>query len=160
MSIANIKIITSEDEDEIKKIFEEELLNYELEIEGYKLKIFPEDFQHICYDYSEDGNYKGKFCLRRARKMLVIKHLCEGIIPYVKIFQKDRSNQSTIILCEPLEFAMYIVPQPSEKGLFFRLGTIISFGKNVESRMEKEKLKGDIYNSLQDIVSILNLEAD
>ena len=124
MCTLNLEIIKTEDETEIRKIFTDKLVNQKLCIQGYDLKIFPEDFEHICYQDGKGADYKATFSLRRARKMLAIKALCDEEIPYVLIFQKERENQSVIVLAEAIEFAMYIIPTKAEGGYYFKIGTI------------------------------------
>lgn len=152
MGIVSVRIVDSTNVAEVRQIFKSELLQSELYFEGVRLVIFPEDFEHICYEYGEGAQYKTKFSARRSRRMLLIKSLCLGEIPYTLIFQKERENKSIIVLSECLEYAMYIVPQPSKKGLFFRLGTIIAFGKNVESKIEKEKQKGELVANVREVL--------
>jgi len=105
----------------------------------------------ICYESEEGGLSKEKFSFRRARKLLAIKEICLGNIPYILIHQTERENKSVCILCESIEFALYIIPQTSNKGNYFRIGTIISYGKKVEERMEKQKNNGKRIMTLKEV---------
>lgn len=151
MSIINLPIINSENEKEFRNIFLEEYVNKDIKIEGYNLKIFVEDFEHVCYEYAEGHEYKKKFSLRRARKLLMIREICNNKIPYILIHQIFRENKSVCILCEPIEFAVFLVPKASSQDNYFRLGTIIAYGKQVETKIEKQKNAGCIINSLKEV---------
>lgn len=151
MSIINLPIVDSDDESSLRKIFNNELLSVKYKFEGFDLVIFPEDFEHICYEYAEGGEYKGKLSLRRSRKMLAIRELCNGNIPYILIHQVDRENRSVCVLAESIEFALFLVPKMSESGNYFRIGTIISYGKQVETRIEKQKSTGTIIKEIGEV---------
>lgn len=152
MNIINLPIVTSTDENEVKTIFTETYIGKEWHFEGVKVVIFEKDFEHVCFEYDEGAEYKKKFSLRRARKLFAIQELCDGKIPYILIHQADRPNRSICVLAESIELAMYLVPQPSPKGLFFRLGTIIVFGKDVEKKIEKQKRVGRIIGRVQEVL--------
>lgn len=154
MNIFHLPIISTTEIDEVKKIFVDEILSHKLIFEGINLVIFPDDFEHICYEYAPGGLYKGKFSLRRARKMLAIRELCNGSIPYILIYQNTRVDKSVCVLAESIEFAMYIKPQTSPKGTFLRLGTIVAYGEKVESKIEKQKKSGIIISNIQEVVKI------
>ena len=144
-------IINLDNEEDFKKIFVEEFVNKEISIESYIIKVYAEDFEHICYEYAEGNKYKKKFSLRRARKLLVIREICCGNIPYILIHQIERENKSVCALCESAEFAMFLVPKTSDKGNYFRLGTIIAYGKQVESKIEKQKSGGKLIKTIEEV---------
>lgn len=152
----SLRIIKAKQEKVYKKIFEREFLQSEdkLSLEGFPLIIFPEDFSHICYESGSGGKYKKKFSLRRARKILLIQDLCLGKIPYKIIYQDQRENRSICILLEYAEFAIFVLPQKSEKGTFLRLLTIISYGKQVESVITKQKKRGIKVESIKEAVRL------
>lgn len=151
MSIVNLPIIDSEDEIEFRKIFHDEYILNKHVFEDFALVIFPEDFEHICYEPAKGGEYKKKFSFRRARKLLAIRELCQGNIPYILIHQTERENRSVCVLASSAEFALYLIPCLSDQGNYFRLGTIISFGEEVEKRIEKQKKSGTIIAKIGEV---------
>jgi hypothetical protein len=151
MKVINFPIIDSIDEGDYRKIFEDIYLNNSHSIQGFPIKIFREDFEHICYEPSEGGIFKGKFSLRRARKILAIKEICLVNIPFWLIHQLQRENKSVCVLCESIEFALYLVPKKSAQGFYFRIGTIIAFGKKVEEKIEKQKQKGVVLTKISEV---------
>lgn len=142
MSIVNLPIITSVSINEIKEIFNQTYLDGSLKFEGFPLKVFPEDFEHICFENDDGDFYKKKFSLRRARKMLAIKELCKRKIPYILIHQIHREHPTVCVLAESIELALFLIPKVSKEGKYLRIGTIISYGKNVETKIEKQKANG------------------
>lgn len=153
MSIIHLPIIHSEDESEFKQIFLDEYVDKEIFIEGYTLKIFAENFEHACYEYAQGHEYKKKFSIRRARKLLMIREMCNGTIPYLLIHQFQRENKSICVLSESAEFAMFLIPKTSSQGNYFTLGTIIAYGKQVETKIEKQKNSGQIIDALKEVFS-------
>lgn len=151
MKIINLPIIDSGDEIEFKNHFNEVYLKNELSIQGFPVKIFPEDFEHICYEYEDGGIYKGKFSLRRARKMLAIREICLENLPYILIHQIQQENKSVCLLCESAELALYLVPKTSVQGNYFRIGTIIAYGKKVEEKIEKQKKNGVLLSKISEV---------
>lgn len=151
MKIFNLPIIDSDNESDFRKIFQNIYLSNQFFIEGYFIKIFPEDFNHICYEYDVGGQYKKKFSLRRARKLLAIKEICQGNIPYILIHQENRDNKSVCILCKSIELSLFLVPKKSLRGNYFTIGTIIAYGKKVEEKMEKQKKSGKIIKSIREV---------
>lgn len=151
MSVVNIPIIDFEKESEFKKIFNDELLNIKYKFEGFDLIIYPEDFEHICYEYADGGKYKAKFSIRRARKMLVIRELCNKNVSYILIHQIERENRSVCVLVESIEFALFLIPKTSKKGNYFTIGTIIAYGKQVETKIEKQKNTGKIIKRIKEV---------
>ena len=55
-----LKILNTSSIDELRKSFQE-LASKKLKFLNLDLVIFPEDFDHCCYEYLEGGVYKGKF---------------------------------------------------------------------------------------------------
>ena len=155
-NVVLVPIITSKRISSFRNIFEREFINNKekLFLEGYPLVIFPEDFEHICYESSTGGGYKKKFSLRRARKILLIKEVCSGSIPYKCIFQDQRENKSICILLEWVEFAVFVKPQSSKKGTFLRLLTIISYGKRVESVIQIQLGSGVLVGNISEAVRL------
>ncbi len=151
MKVINLPIITSESPEEIQEIFESTFLSMPFQFEGITLKFFPEDFKHICFEDDEGDVYKSKFSVRRARKMLAIKELCDGKIPYILIHQINRENPTVCVLAESIEFALFLVPKVSKTGKYLRIGTIICYGKNVESKIKKQKANGTVIKRMEEV---------
>lgn len=147
MSIINLPILNLKTEKEFVVFFKKTYLKATLKLEKYSVKIFPEDFKHICYTHGKDGRYKDRFSFRRARRILAIKKVCEGQIPYILIHQVERKNKSICVLCEEIELGIYLIPKISKQGSYFRLGTIIPFGEKISSRIKKQKKQGVKINS-------------
>lgn len=134
--VTNLKILNTDSIDELKESFNQ-LCKKRLHIEEYDLVIFPEDFDHCCYEYLEGGIYKGKFSLRRARKMLLIEQICNKEIEYAIIYQEQRKNKSLVIISELAEFCFIVLPVTHKSKRYLRLLTVIAFGKGVEGGMGK-----------------------
>jgi hypothetical protein len=150
MNIVNLPIIDSTSEEEFRKIYEDTYISKETYFEGVLVKFYPEDFEHICYEYGENAQYKAKFGIRRSKKLLAIKEICEGRIPYILIYEKDREKKSVCVLAESIEFSLFLTPLKTEKGYYLRIGTIIAYGKEIERRMEKQKTNGEIIKKITD----------
>jgi len=151
MNVINLPIISSSSIEDIKLIFKKTYLSSSLTFEGVPLKIFPEDFNHICYENKRGDLYKKKFSLRKARKLLIIKELCDKKIPYILIYQINRSKKTVCVLAECVEFALFLIPKKSNKGNYLRIGTIISYGKKVESKIKSQKNKGKIIKKIEEV---------
>lgn len=151
MNIVNIPIISSDSLEEIKSIFKKTYLSNLLTFEGIPLKIFPEDFNHICYEDKEGDSYKNKFSFKKARKLLLIKELCDKNIPYILIYQINRPEKTVCVLAECVEFALFLIPKRSKKGNYLRIGTVISYGKKVESKIKSQKNKGNIIKKIAEV---------
>ncbi|MBU1200426.1 hypothetical protein KJ953_02720 [Patescibacteria group bacterium] len=151
MTIFKLPILDLKIESEFRKIFNKVLLAEKLSFEGFTIKLFPEDFNHICYEYKRGGIYKEKFSLRRARRLLLIKEICDGSIPYILIHQITRDNKSVCVLCESAEFAMFLTPKTSDSGDYFRMGTIIAYGEKIESKIEKQKTNGNLIKKAKEV---------
>jgi hypothetical protein len=141
--ISQLKILNSGSVDELKKTFSD-LCAKKLKFNNYDLVIFPEDFDHCCYEYLEGGIYKGKFSLRRARKMLLIEQICTEEIEYKIIHQTHRNNKSIVVISELAEFCFIALPVKHKSKNYLRLLTMISFGKGIEGGMKKLFKNGDI----------------
>lgn len=151
-----IPIITRTRESSLRKIFFDEFIynKEKLFLESYPVVIFPEDFNHICFESATGSKYKEKFSLKRARKILIIKDICLGKLPYQIIFQEKRENRSLCILLDYVEFAIFLLPQRSKKGTFLRLLTIISYGKQTESIINKQKRNGVLVENIDEAVRL------
>lgn len=151
MNVINLPVISSNSIEDIKLIFKKTYLSNSLAFEGIPLIIFPEDFNHICYEDREGDSYKKKFSIRKARKLLIIKELCDKKIPYILIYQINRPQKTVCVLAECVEFALFLIPKKSSKGNYLRIGTIISYGKKVESKIESQKNKGKIIEKIEEV---------
>ncbi|MFW5719717.1 MAG: hypothetical protein ACOCXT_01675 [Candidatus Dojkabacteria bacterium] len=87
---------------------------------------------------------KSQFGIRRSRRILFIKDICNDKIPYKLILQTERDPQSLCVLCEELETAIYLQPISSKSGKYFKLKTLIVFGEGVTKRIEKQYSQGEI----------------
>lgn len=119
-----------------KKVFLK-LCNASLRFNNYDLVIYPEDFNHCCYEYNEIGEYKSKFSRRRAKRILLIQQICNKEIPYEIIVEKSRRKKTIVIISELAEFCFVALPISSGHKKYFRLITMIAFGKKVESGLRK-----------------------
>jgi len=149
--IINLPIIDHDKEEVFRHIFVNTYLKHSITFEKYAIKFFPEDFKHLCYEYGKGGKYKEQFSLRRARRLLFIKEICEGNIPYILIHQIQRRNKSVCVLCESIDFALFLIPKTSSQGNYFRIGTIIAYGQKVESKIAKQKANGKPIKRLEEV---------
>lgn len=155
-NIVYIPLVNQREEDSFEKLFKQSFLEREqpLYLENYPLVIFPDDFRHICFESAPGSKYKEQFSIRRARKILIIDEICKGNLPYEIIFQSERKNKSICILLDYAEFAMFLLPQRSKKGVFLRLLTIIAYGKHVQTVINKQKEKGIIMKDVSEAVRL------
>jgi hypothetical protein len=134
LKTTQLKILDSSSVDELCESFKE-LSNSRLKFLGLDLVIFPEDFDHCCYEYLEGGIYKGKFSIRRARRMMLIEQICNNEIDYKLYYQNQRSNKSIIVISELAEFCFIILPVKHKLNAYFRLLTMVVFGRGIEGVM-------------------------
>jgi hypothetical protein len=151
VGIINARFVQFNTIEEYRKCFVKELVEKDLFFEGYKLHIHKEDFEHACFDYDKEGNYKGRFSLRRACRMLLIKDLCEGRVPYELIWQAYRKKPSLCVLIDVLDTGLYFIPVKSSNGIFLRLATIIAYGDKVEKRIKKQVDQGVLLGGIKDM---------
>lgn len=129
-----LKVLNSSLIDELRESFKQ-LAEKKLRFLDLDLVIFPEDFDHCCYEYLEGGIYKGKFSLRRARRMLLIEQICDGEVKYKLFYQNERKNKSIIIISELAEFCFIVLPVRRKSKTYLRLLTMVAFGKGIEGGM-------------------------
>lgn len=79
--VITTKILKCRDVPDYKKVFIRELVRKELFIEGLPLLILEKDFDHVCFEKDVGGVEKGRFGVRRASRILVIRDVCKGRIP-------------------------------------------------------------------------------
>lgn len=151
--VTHIPILNLEEVHEFREVFEQTYLNQELSFEEYPVKFFPQDFDHICFEPASGGQYKSKFSFRRARRLLLIREICNRNVPYILIHQVERDNKSVCVLCENAEFALYLIPKQSDQGPYFRIGTIIAYGQKIESKIEKQKNAGVLIERVKEVFS-------
>lgn len=147
-SIVNPPYLYCTTEEEFKQIFEAELVNGNLKFHGYDLMIISDDFYHICFERGLNNEDKAQFGIRRSRRILFIKAICDGALPYKIIHQTTRENKSICVICEELETAIYLKPIVSSSGNYFKLLTLITYGENVSKRIEKQLSQGEIIDDI------------
>ena len=156
MAVISVPILDCNSEAEFRKVFENEFVGEKVSFCGYPIKIITDDFDHVFFEKAQGGIEKGKFGTRRAKRMYLIKAICDESIPYVLLWEKDREDKELCVLCEQAETAIYLKARSSSEKGFFILKTLIVFGKEVESRIEKQKL---LAKKIKD-VDVLFKEAD
>ena len=134
LETTQLKILNSSSIDELRKSFNQ-FTNKKLKLFDLDLVIFPEDFDHCCYEYLEGAVYKGKFSLRRARRMLLIEQICNNEVGFKVLYQNERENKSLIIISEIAEFCFIVLPVNSKAKIYLRLLTMVAFGRGVEGGM-------------------------
>jgi hypothetical protein len=140
-----LKILNTSSIDELRKSFQE-LASKKLKFLNLDLVIFPEDFDYCCYEYLEGGVYKGKFSLRRARRMLLVEQICNAEIDYKLFYQCERKDKSVIIISELAEFCFIVLPVKHEQSIYFRFLTMVAFGRGIEGGMGRFLKKGKEIN--------------
>jgi hypothetical protein len=124
-------------EDAFKKFFVDEILRESIRYRNIPVTFVEEDFNHICYEAGMGGVSKGKFGIRRARRVLIIKQLLLEEIPSELLFEEHTGNYC--LLCEPLDLAVFLVPIKISKTL--QIGTIIHYGEGFTKAIEKQRKK-------------------
>ena len=108
-----------------------------LRLNGFYIKIFPEDFEHAFYEYLEGGEYKGRFSHKRARRLPVIEQIIKGEIPVQYILQTNRKTHTLAIICDIAECCLILLPISTYGQKYFKFVTLITFGKGTESKSKK-----------------------
>lgn len=156
MKIINLPLLDCDSEKEFREVFKTELADRELNFNGYPILIIKDDFDHVFYEKAEGGVEKGKFGIRRAKRMMFIKSICEKTIPFVLLWETKRKNRELCVLCEEAETAIYLKARKSQDRKFFILKTIIAYGSEIESRIKRQKEQGERITNLE----VLFEEAD
>lgn len=156
MEIINIPLLNCDSEKEFRKVFETELVDKGLNLNGYPILIIKNDFDHAFYEKAEGGIEKGRFGIRRAKRMMFIKAICDKKIPFVLLWETKRPNKELCVLCEEAETAIYLRARKSRGRKFFIFKTIIAYGSGIESRIKKQKEQGERITNLE----VLFEEAD
>ncbi len=155
MKIINFPLLDCVSEQEFRDVFEKEFVKKEMLFRGYPVLIIRDDFDHIFFEKDTGGVEKGKFGVRRAKRMFVIRAICDETIPYVLLWEKEREDKELCVLCEQAETAIYLKARQSNGKKFFVLKTLIAFGVKVESKIKKQKMSEEIKS-----LDILFEEAD
>lgn len=138
MKIIEIPLIQCSTVKEFKNVFITELVDCELFFNGIRLKVISNDFEHACYERGVGGVEKAEFGIRRARRILIIKSVCDGKIPYRLLWQNDRTPKTLCVLCEEAECAFYLKPRIIKGIKTFIFLTLIVFGSGAEKRIKKQ----------------------
>ena len=141
--IFKIKLLNIDNIDKLKREFRK-LCQKGLTLFKHDLVMFPEDFDHCCYEYLRGGIYKGKFSPRRAKKMLLIEQFCKKEIDYQIILESNHKNNHLVIVSETAEYCIIVTPVTNAGKKYFRLLTTIAFGKGVESGFRRIYKNGKI----------------
>jgi hypothetical protein len=151
MKIINAPFLHCDTIEEYREVFIRELVKKKLKFQGYRLVVYDQDFEHACFERGEGDVEKAKFGIRRARRLLLIKSLCEDVFPYTLIYQDQRQNPSLCILSEELETAIYLAPIVVGRKKYFKLITLIVFGDSVRRRVEKQLSEGRIIEDVREV---------
>ena len=134
--IRNIKLLDLKTVTEFKEEFIK-LSRKKLTLLSYDLVIFKEDFDHCWFEYGHGADYKQKFSIRRARRIPLIDLICNHQIDYEIIFESKRNKKTVAFISDLAEFCLIVLPITNNKKRYFRLVTIIPFGKSVEPGIKK-----------------------
>ena len=156
MKIINLPLLNCDSEKEFRNVFETELVGGKLNFNGYPIIIIKDDFDHAFYEKAEGGIEKGKFGIRRAKRMMFLKSICEKNIPFVLFWETKRKGKELCVLCEEAETAIFLKARKSKNRKFFIFKTIIAYGSGIESRIRKQKEQGKRITNLE----VLFEEAD
>lgn len=133
--IIEVPFIFEVNESEFEKIFISEFLDEKICYENIPVIFSMRDFSHICYEKGKEGIEKEKFGIRRARRLLVLKQILLKKIPSELRFEPSTGNYC--LLCEELDFIIFLHPNPKDKELI--IGTIIHFGEGFSKAIEKSR---------------------
>lgn len=136
MPIIKLNFLDLKTVDKYKKAFVA-ISRKKLSINNIELKIFPEDFEHACYEYLEGGIYKGRFSKKRARRLSIIEQIAKNEIPTQMVWQSNRKKPTLAIISEVAECCVIFLPVVKNNNKYFRFVTIIVFGRGVESGSKK-----------------------
>ncbi len=135
MAIVKVPFIFSTDENEFHAIYAKKLLGQNITYQNIPIVFSDQDFFHICYEKGPEGAQKAKFGLRRSRRLLVLKEVLACTIPSELRFEKSTGNYC--LLCEELDFVIFLIPNPKGKNL--SIGTIIHFGEGFTKKIQKQR---------------------
>jgi hypothetical protein len=133
-----LPILVSKNILEFKRFFNKEYVRKKLFMEGFEIKVYKEDFFHICFEKGKGGTEKQDFSIRRSGRLLAIREICEGRIPYTILYQHSRKNKSICILSKDAECAFYMRMLKEKGRTYFKLLTFIVFGKNVGRKIASQ----------------------
>lgn len=134
--VIKLKLLDLPKIDDYKKTFRK-LTQKKLKLFGYDLVIFPEDFEHSCYEFLRGGIYKGKFSVRRARRILLVEQICKAEVNCKIIYETQRPKKTIVFISELAEFCFIVLPITHKGQRYFRFLTMIAFGRGVESGFRK-----------------------
>ena len=140
MKIINYPIIDSSNEKEFRAIFKELFIDNHLKFQGYDVKVREDDFDHACYERGKGGIEKLDFGIRRAKRIYILKAICEEEIPYQIFWQISRKNKTVCILCGDIDTEIILRPIKKGSHKSFRLVTIIALGDHVISKIKNLKI--------------------
>jgi len=149
MKIINYPILQCKNQKEFRSVFNAEFVDKKLKLEGYGLKIIKDDFDHVFFEKGTGGKEKAKFGIRRAKRMMFIKAICEKKIPYALLWEVNRPEKEICVLCEEAEMAIYLKARKSKNEKFFILKTLIVFGSRVTSTIDKQKKRSKKIKNLE-----------
>lgn len=130
-----VTFLFCDNQNDFKKFFSDEIVKVPLKYRGIPVTFTEEDFSHICFEAGPSGVSKGKFGIRRARRVLIIKQLLLEEIPSELLFEEHSGNYC--LLCEPLDIAVFLVPIRPTKTL--QIGTIIHYGHGFTKAIDKQR---------------------
>jgi hypothetical protein len=95
------------------------------------------DFDHIFFEPVSEEDRKGKFSVRRAKKMYFIKAILQGIVSGELTYQDERGTFG--LFCRDLDCVIYLRHRVGTSSL--QIGTFIDFGHNHEKMYMKQRKK-------------------
>lgn len=132
-----VELVILDSEDDYQKEFQAIYLAKEFEIWGVPISFDKNDFDHIFYEPDKEGNKKGRFSKRRAKKMHFMQAILSENFEKEVMFEKDRGTFA--VFCSDLDCVLYLRVRVGSGKL--QIGTFFDFGRDHEKMLNKQKKK-------------------
>lgn len=132
-----VEWVILDSEEDYRKEFEAVYVVEGFEIWGVPISFDKHDFDHIFYEPDNEGNKKGRFSKRRAKKMHFMRAILTGDFEKEVMFEKDRGTFA--VFCSDLDCVLYLRVRVGSGKL--QMGTFFDFGREHEKMLNKQKKK-------------------
>lgn len=131
-----INLILLENEEQYRREYTETFVNKNFNLYEVPVIFSMEDFEHI-FTEPESKTGQRTFSFRRAKRMMFIKAILDGIAQIELMFETDTGNIA--VFSNELECVVYLRIRPTTKTL--QIGTFFDFGKDHTKMYKKQKQK-------------------
>jgi len=120
--------------------YRQEYIDVFVKGESYSLRKIPvvfdeKSFDHIFFEAEDDTNKKGKFSIRRAKKMHFIRAMLHEKVDIEIMYEQDRGTIA--IFCVALDCIMYLRNRVGTGKL--QIGSFFDVGKDHTKMLERRR---------------------